>query len=241
MYDLTIIIPLSRHLNVPMMAEQLKTQQHHLNLKILLLIDNLHITPTHINNHFDTLDYQAEWTGNRPASEANIGQRRQRIAEVLNFGRKQTINSPYIMILEDDTILNPTTIQNLYNQRHDGITSAIQAGRHHYKIIGAWNITPQTYTSIPYEQTNKADATGLYCLIQPTKQYQETPFQHYPDLPIGPDVTYTKNFDILLAWEEQVGHQTHNGVIYPGTDCVQVIFIKNKNQWGILDKQKDPM
>ena len=235
MYDLTIIIPLSRHLNVPLVAEQLSKQQHSLNIKVLLLVDNLHITPTHINNHFDCFDYQAEWTGKRPAGEANIGQRRQHIVDVLNFGRQQTINSPYIMILEDDTILNPDTIQNLYNQRHDGITSAIQAGRHYYKIVGAWNITPETYTSIPYQPTDTCDATGLYCLIQPTRQYLETPLRHHPDLPVGPDVTYTRNFDIRLAWEEQAGHQTHNGIIYPGKDCVSITFKQQGDRWRLAE------
>lgn len=240
MYDLTVLVPLSRHHGVALVADQIRKQQTELNIKTLLLIDNNRITPSHIMNHFTTLDYQFVYTGNQPAGEMNINSRRQHIVDTLNLGRQQTINSDYIMILEDDSILKPDTIQTLYDNRHDGIISGIQAGRHHYKICGAWTIKPDTYTTIKYQpdytKPQKVDATGLYCLIQPTKQYLEQPFHHNPDSPVGPDVTYTQNFDPMILWEQTIGHQTPQGTIWPDLNCQQIQFVQTiPGQWELKE------
>lgn len=231
MHDLTVLVPMSRHHGVAIVADQIRKQETKLKIKTFLLVDNTRITPSHIQNHFTTLDYQMVYTGQIPAGEMNINSRRQHIVDTLNLGRQQTINSDYIMILEDDSILKPNTIEQLYEHRHDGIISGIQAGRHHYKICGAWTIKPDLYETIPYkpvyDEPQKVDATGLYCLIQPTKQYLDTPFHHNPDSPVGPDVTYTQQHNPMVLWQQTIGHQTPQGTIWPDQLCQQIRFEQN--------------
>jgi hypothetical protein len=209
---------------MPNMAEQLNNlDTTNIQLKTLLIIDNLQIRNAH--SYFPNADII--FTSLPPVGEMNIGQRRQRIADIHNLARQHPIDTEYVWLLEDDSVIPQDCIQKLASNRYDGIISGVQAGRHAYKIVGAWTITEDYYTTIPYEPTfypQNVDATGLYCLLQPTQQYLETPFEHIPDSPVGPDVHYTRQFNCKIDWTLPIGHQTQTETIWPDENCIVASF-----------------
>lgn len=237
MHTITCILPTSRENNLELMADQFRQLDlQNINLQILLIIDNMQITRRHINETYQDLNPRIVYTEQNPPGETDIYARRKHITDNLNLARQQPYNTDLIWLLEDDTIYPPDTLQTLLKHKTNGITSGLQAGRHGIRMLGAWTITPTSYTTIPYNPNiieQQVDATGLYCCLIDTQTFLNTPFRYQPELPVGPDVLYgqdLKHLKHIILPQLKLGHQTSQGIIYPDENCQQISFTWNK-EW----------
>lgn len=204
--------------------------------KIILIVDSTRIPRDTIEVAYENLPIEIVWTHQNPPGEVNIYARRQHITDNLNLARQQPINTDIVWLLEDDTIFPPDTLETLLKYKTNGITSGLQAGRHGVRMLGAWTITPDSYTTISYDpapETIKVDATGLYCCLIDTQTFLDTPFRYEPNLPVGPDVLYGQDLthlEHIVIPHLELGHQTSQGIIYPNENCQQISFTWNK-EW----------
>lgn len=131
-------------------------------------------------------------------SAGSVKRRRKRIADIHNELKQYINDSDYIFCLEDDTLIPPQTISNLYKKITEsvgiGFVSGVELGRWGYKHIGAWEVDDvydtNIFTSIPHGQgIRKVDAAGMYCCMINSVFYLRHHFEPFEDV-AGPDVNF---------------------------------------------------
>jgi len=228
---ITSILPMCRQSRLEAMADQYRNLDlQNIDLDIILIVDNSEIPRWQIEQAYEGLDHQIIYTDRIGPSEANIYERRQRIADNLNLAKKHVANPDYVWLIEDDTEYPSETLQQLLQPKQP-IVSAIQAGRHSIKILGLWEKTPTGYQTISKYQRH-VDACGLYCLLIRIDLFKDTLLEYDKELPVGPDVQYTNNLNQPIhVIPLHLGHTTQTETIYP-TDCQQISFTYEGNRWN---------
>jgi hypothetical protein len=161
-------------------------------------------------------------------SVSDYRKRRQRISDIHNE-IKNSVQTEYVFLTEDDTLLPPDALQVLSESyKNMGYISGIQVGRWGWLSLGAW----KNMESIPLgEGLTPVDAAGMYCLLTKTENYQNHHFKPYKDI-LGPDV----DFGLALAnnyvhQDVRCGHMTLSHDIW--FDNVERVRI---NELGECDK-----
>jgi len=224
---ITAIMLISREERVEQICQEItQLDTTNITLNWIIIIDNPQIQKHNIEIPYPT---KITHTGQETIPETTMGQRRQRIADNMNLARQQITNTDLIWIVEDDTIYPPDILQQML--QHPIPCTARQAGRHGIKIVGLWDITPNTYTS---KLEGNSDAAGLYCLLT-TPDTLKTPFRYDPQSPVGTDVLWCQDNKLKITDTKiDVGHWTPYETIYPDNNCLQIKFTKENNKWTTL-------
>lgn len=261
---ITCVTLLTRLWMLDEIAEQIKTEQSDdYELDVLIICDNIHIPKHHIESAYQNIPHKIIYTEREPSSETGITERRQHITDALNLARANiTSGTKYVWVLEDDTTIQPGTLQRLLSHMTNkiGLVSGIQAGRHAFKILGLWNAVeldpkhrkyehpehPSIMETLPYLPDYPLDfqylhAAGLYCTLTQAHLFRETPFRHAhlgPDFYYGWDL-FRKSYYNLADHKIICGHKTQNQTIYPDENCIATRWTVQANGelWPeILDK-----
>lgn len=222
--QITGIMLISREQRVEQICQEINSlDTTDIDLSWIIIIDNLKIQKHDIKLKYPTTKIHTEQD---IISDANMNQRRQRIAQNLNIARAYTPDTGLVWIVEDDTIYQPDILQQMLE--HPIPCTARQAGRHGIKIVGLWDTTEKTYTS---KIEGDSDAAGLYCLLT-TPETLNTPFRYDPKSPVGTDVLWCQDNKLRITDTKiNVGHWTPYGTIYPDNNCLQIKFAKVNNIW----------
>lgn len=263
MQKVTIFLSLSRPWRVRKMAEQIKALRYPKeDLSLVIIIDNWDITRAAVKNAFgkeiDILKIHS--MDRRGASEANVGQRRNRIAEVLNTAREFIPDKTFVFGLEDDTDFEPDALETLItdfdwiisnHNEEPGIVSGVQAGRWAAKIVGAWEVddieNPKTVKSVQFSDTSdpqeeEVDTTGLYCFIVKSKHFKAHQFEGLgffgPDFYFGLELRQ-KGFQNWIDWSVECDHvKTPESRLKVDKNCVSVTYKKERGKWKLQNPDK---
>jgi hypothetical protein len=139
--------------------------------------------------------------------------RKQRISDIHNEIKTYINGGEFVFLTEDDTLLPPDTLTKLMPLYGDsGLVSGVQAGRHGFTHIGAWDVG-ETIVSVPMGTgLREVDATGFYCLLTRTEYYLDHDFKPYKDI-LGPDVDFgmglrAKGLKNYIDYSIQCTHMT---------------------------------
>ncbi len=250
MRSVTVVLPISRPWRIKTMADQIRNiKTDDIQLDVLLVVDNINIPKSTIYRCFSKIPFAMHYTGNSLPSEANIQQRRQRIAANMNIARELCLPTDFVFLLEDDTDFEPFYLEKLLAMYKPdrGVVSAVQAGRHGLFHIGAWETDdpsdPKVFETVPYRSkgSRQVDATGFYCCVIKTSLFKRVPIPCEPS-PVGPDVQYCvelkkQGYKNVLMDDLVCGHVEQNRVLYPTEECVQLRFRKNGERWELTTWQ----
>lgn len=191
--------------------------------------------------------------GQLPGSIANgVRQRRRRIAnihnEIIQNLKESAQDDELVFLLEDDTVIKPSTIQKLTQtlttDRNIGFVTGVEIGRWGYEHVGAWRVDNvydiQSVQSTPLEDgIQKIDAAGIYCTLMKKRVYMQHTFKPFEDA-LGPDfdmgielrkMGYSNYIDFSVTCE----HLTPKGSITVQNSTIVEIGLtrdsSSKNGW----------
>lgn len=250
---ITIFLPICRENRVKEMIRQvneLEVNDHDIN--VLSVIDNIRIKT--FKTKYPT---RCVYTGENGPTEANVGQRRKRIANVFNKAKNYIRDDiDLIFTIEDDSEIRPNALSNLlnlyfsFNNNPIGLVSGVQVGRWGFKMMGIWytdnpdsphRMYTMSFDKNDFEYPNnlllitEIHAAGFYCFITPRELFVNHEFRG--DRFFGPDVYYglelrKQGYSNYLDTSVVVGHVVNNGrVLLPDEDVVQLEYKKINNVW----------
>ena len=258
---LQVLIPLTREWRIKDLAKEVNemdflTQE----VEVLVVVDNSQIKKASVVNAFKLDNPRIKsvrvirFRNGQPV-EANIFERRRRIAKMLNFAKTQLSKKHELtLIIEDDTRVKRDDFKRLFYDWqilkkqgvNIGAVSGLQAGRWASKIIGAWIVDeiekPKYLKSIDFtmkEVLKRVDATGLYFLLTETDNIKKHEFAGHdlaPDVDFG---LYLRRMgkEIIVDWTVKLDHISRDKTYQVDDKCISLIFVKNpKGLWKVLEK-----
>ena len=237
------------------MAEQLSKMDYGgVKNDIVIIIDNNEITKAQVRNAFANFEVPANklivhQTGRPGANEYNIGQRRRRIVNNLNTGKRLIpSDSDFVFMMEDDTAIPENALTALLmdfetmtaNGTKVGLISGVQPGRWGFKIVGAWNVDNPSdmkrAETVKFNRKNileKVDAAGFYCFITPAYLFEKAKFIFNQ---FGADVNYglalrKAGYGNYIDWTVDTGHVMQHKIIRCDESCVVVRYEKLNGKW----------
>lgn len=246
---ITAVCLLSRETRVVAVIDQLNnllTGNH--KYKCVLVVDNKNIHESVIRSRL-RIENTLFYTGSYGPPEGHLTERRERIVYCINRAKEFVDpNCDLIFMIEDDTEAHPDALNELienYSNLQEfpelgpvGIVSGVQAGRHGFKMIGAWKGNDKQMSTVPYnghDILEQVDATGFYFLVTPTKAFLETEIKHNffgPDVNYGLDLT-KKGYRNFINWHVVAKHITFRGVIVPDEKCVVLNYYNLNGKWTL--------
>lgn len=260
---LQVLIPLTREWRIKDLAKEVNemdflTQE----VEVLVVVDNSQLKKATVVNAFKFDNSRIKsvkvirFRNGQPV-EANIFERRRRIAKMLNFAKTQLSKKHELtLIIEDDTRVKRDDFKRLFYDWqilkkqgvNIGAVSGLQAGRWASKIIGAWIVddvnNPKHLKSIDFtmkEVLKRVDATGLYFLLTETDNIKKHEFAGHdlaPDVDFG---LYLRRMgkEIIVDWTVKLDHVSRGKIYQVDENCESLIFVKNpKGLWKVLDVKK---
>lgn len=144
-------------------------------------------------------DKRSIFRGKGIPSSSGIRTRRARIADIHNEIKMLPISTPYVFLLEDDTIIQTTCLKRLLEaygiHPHAGLITGLEVGRWGIEHLGAWRVDdiyePKEIKSIEYKKQGieEIDGSGFYCMMTRTDLYKKHDFKPFETI-LGPDFNY---------------------------------------------------
>ena len=172
---------------------------------------------------------------------SHMASRRKRIGDIhKEIAGYLSESSEFILLVEDDTVIPPHTIDTLMhtmlNRRNVGFVSGVELGRWGFTHIGAWLVDnledPQEIVSIANTGgLVKVSAAGFYCCLTRRVNYIRGDFNPFDKI-LGPDFSYGLNlkregFSNYVNFDVKCVHKTaKEDIHFENNEIIQVKFDK---------------
>lgn len=161
----------------------------------------------------------------RPAPEDGVGARRRRPGHaVMRRASQALVGEGPLLLLEDDTLIPPETYGPLAETLAicDWVVGA-EVGRWGVTCPGVWRVATEdgrpsfveAMMPAPEQLTERADATGFYCVLTSGRVYRQIDFGRWDDA-MGVDVYVTWKLTaagraLMVDWRVPCVHLTPTG------------------------------
>lgn len=169
--------------------------------------------------------------------------RRMRIADIHNFAKDQIGECDYVFGVEDDTVIQPSSLKKLIRDYVEhpfaGYISGVQLGRWGIPYVGAWMVDdvyePKRITSdVPKQGLTEVDAAGFYCYLTKRETFVGHDYKPFENNGLGPDVDFgielrRQGLINYIDWSIQTTHLSKDKRINLfNTEPMVIEFTKNQ-------------
>lgn len=246
---ISVIVPISRPENVPLVAQQLnRVLMGNYIFELIIAIDNRKVSRTQVERFVCDLplkNISIFKTGLMAPPKTDIPARRDRITKIHNQFKEHIGGSHFVFGFEDDTILPDDPVTKLVQTYSEeptnvGYVEGVQVGRWGFPYVGAfiaddlYNPTQLRSLTLSEMDIEEIDGGGFYCFLTPTKLYKSV--EHKWAEPAGPDVHYgmelrRKGYTCLIDWDVVCGHNTPKKILWPSSKTAQVKLQLKEGKW----------